>query len=225
MLAWLGTLKWRREKERERERKGELTVTTKPPPVWRSLRDSSPRVWCDTWWVATCQALFTTRHLSCLRYTLLNIRTILGSHHVHEITAKDAPEPSSESWGKWKVRCLRNVCQYNHYTCLHTCCLFVWLFICLFVPGVKSIDANVEAKTVVVESDPPATPQAMLEKLQKVSTVVHKTTTTTKQPQQTTTNLCLSFSVRFVFCLLSTSSFYSEKSSFLHSGVLPVVNR
>jgi hypothetical protein len=34
--------------------------------------------------------------------------------------------------------------------------------------GVKSIDTNVEAKTVVVEADESVSPQLMLEKLQKV---------------------------------------------------------
>jgi hypothetical protein len=34
--------------------------------------------------------------------------------------------------------------------------------------GVKTIDANVEAKTVIVEADESVTPQFMLEKLQKV---------------------------------------------------------
>ena len=36
-------------------------------------------------------------------------------------------------------------------------------------PGVKSIDTNVEAKTVIVDADPSVTPQLMLEKLEKVS--------------------------------------------------------
>ena len=34
--------------------------------------------------------------------------------------------------------------------------------------GVKSIDANVETKTVVVEADDSVSPQLLLEKLQKV---------------------------------------------------------
>jgi copper chaperone CopZ len=34
--------------------------------------------------------------------------------------------------------------------------------------GVKSIDANVEAKTVIVEADDSVSPHVMLEKLQKV---------------------------------------------------------
>jgi hypothetical protein len=39
----------------------------------------------------------------------------------------------------------------------------------VFGTGVKEIDANVEAKTVVVEADDSVTPEFMLEKLLKVS--------------------------------------------------------
>ena len=37
------------------------------------------------------------------------------------------------------------------------------------IDGVKSIDTNVEAKTVIVEADESVAPEFMLEKLQKVS--------------------------------------------------------
>eukprot|EP00339_Tiarina_fusa_P012248 CAMPEP_0117053686 /NCGR_PEP_ID=MMETSP0472-20121206/37146_1 /TAXON_ID=693140 ORGANISM="Tiarina fusus, Strain LIS" /NCGR_SAMPLE_ID=MMETSP0472 /ASSEMBLY_ACC=CAM_ASM_000603 /LENGTH=72 /DNA_ID=CAMNT_0004768863 /DNA_START=38 /DNA_END=256 /DNA_ORIENTATION=- len=37
------------------------------------------------------------------------------------------------------------------------------------IDGVKSVDANVEAKTVVVEADDSVTPEFMLEKLMKWS--------------------------------------------------------
>ena len=36
----------------------------------------------------------------------------------------------------------------------------------------ESVEANVEAKTVIVEADPSVTPESMLEALQKVSEVV-----------------------------------------------------
>lgn len=41
--------------------------------------------------------------------------------------------------------------------------LYTWM------TGVKTIDTNVQAKTVVVEADPSVSPQLMLEKLQKVN--------------------------------------------------------
>ena len=38
--------------------------------------------------------------------------------------------------------------------------------------GVESVDANVENKTVIVEANPSVTPEAMLEALKKVRTIV-----------------------------------------------------
>jgi copper chaperone CopZ len=43
------------------------------------------------------------------------------------------------------------------------------------IDGVKNIQTNVEAKTVVVEADESVSPQFMLEKLQKVRRCCHDT--------------------------------------------------
>jgi copper chaperone CopZ len=46
------------------------------------------------------------------------------------------------------------------------------------IDGVKNIQTNVEAKTVVVEADESVSPEFMLEKLQKVRRCCHDTYTT-----------------------------------------------
>lgn len=81
------------------------------------------------------------------------------------ITAKVVRVRSNEYWERLKVGMTANL--WNFHTSPHTDTRYILLSITY--PGVTDIEANVEAKTVVVTHSDAVTKEEMLEKLQKVS--------------------------------------------------------